>query len=529
MLLQDPEKLEEEEAFLHVLYMSHHLSTLCQILDQESAQPIVQQQISLVASLISKTCKDEDRREKLRYCNPGGGVLTCLATRLASFIVTPGYIPDTGVLVNSNARIQQAGPKAHLAPLLQAACTIIQESKIRVSRFCCSDAFNTVFPSDKDPYSWRVPARSNGRREPSNTSFDSILPPLTSQNAGRSSNYPPFNSLATWGKQQSSHRAFSSAMDITPTERFTDRDSDETGLVPWLLEVVKAKSGMTRLMAIWLLALLYRSNAVSLRREKSLSMQLVPILVGMLDKDYRLTAEEELPHELSRSEPAARTILQKAPRILALLVAENEDYQKAAADADVVKKLSQLLKQSFDPIPLASLTPMWNPTPVGTFSDAPDASSPSKLGPHGLQPIEIHTLRIRESALIALNAMATSKDEYRKAIIDNNVVPFIIESLKPHHKSLVNNEKVQNGIAEKDKRLGNTKCILIAACNAARALSRSVSSLRTILVDAGLSDPIYKLLKHPDIDVQTAATSAVINIILEFSPMREVYSSSTLA
>ena len=511
VILQDPEKHDEEDAFLRLLYTEQHLSILCQILDQDATHPIIQQQVSLVASLISKTCKSEARRKQLRYC----GILNSLATRLASFLVTPGYIPAMTLTLNPNPRIRPAGSRARLAPLLQALCTIIQESKIRVSNFCCSAAFASIFPSDKDPYSWRVPLASSGKRELSSTSLDAILPPLIPQNKGGGSNYPPMNSLATWGKPQSSQRAFSSAMEITPTEGFAAQDHDETHLVPWLVEVVRAKSGMTRLMAIWLIALMFRSNSVSPHRTRDLSMQLVPILAGMLDKDSKISDDEELPYDLGPSEPAARTILQRAPRVLALFVAENEEFQKAAADADVIKKLSQLLKQSYDPIAPASMTAMWNPIDPDA-NDARDHSASSKLGPDGLMPIQLHTVRMRESALIALNAMATSSDEYRKAIVDNGVVPFIVKSLKPHDEPAASDDKAGTN------NLGNPISILIAACNAARALSRSVSALRTTLVDKGLAEPIYKLLRHPDLEVQIAATSASINLILEFSPMREV-------
>ena len=510
VILQNPKKLEEEDAFLRLLYSEQHLSVLGQILDQDATHPIIQQQVSLVASLISKTCKTEARRKQLRFC----GILNSLATRLASFIVTPGYIPAMSLTLNPDSRIRPAGSRARLAPLLQAICTIIQESKIRVSNFCCSAAFASIFPSDKDPYSWRVPLAPSGKREPPSISIET-LQPLKSQISGKGSNYPPMNSFATWGKQQTSQRAFSSAMEIIPTESFASQDHDETHLVPWLVEVVRAKSGMTRLMAIWLIALMFRSNSVSPHRSRDLSMQLIPILAGMLDKDSKISDDEELPYDLGPSEPAARTILQRAPRVLALFVAENEEFQRAAADADVIKKLSQLLKQSYDPIPPASMTAMWNPI-EGDVNDARDHSNSSKLGPDGLMPIQLHTVRMRESALIALNAMATSKDEYRKAIIDNGVVPFIIESLKPHDQPAGAEDKVQN------RQLGNPITTLIAACNAARALSRSVSSLRTTLVDKGLADPIYKLLRHPDLEVQIAATSASINLILEFSSMRGV-------
>lgn len=53
-------------------------------------------------------------------------------------------------------------------------------------------------------------------------------------------------------------------------------------------------------------------------------------------------------------------------------------------------------------------------------------------------------------------------------------------------------------------------------------MSRSVGNLRTSLIDAGLGKPVFALLKYPDNAVQIAATDVSINLVLDFSPMREV-------
>jgi armadillo repeat-containing protein 8 len=127
-------------------------------------------------------------------------------------------------------------------------------------------------------------------------------------------------------------------------------------------------------------------------------------------------------------------------------------------------------------------------------------------------------MRYREGILKALAALAPFKDEYRKAICDNGVVPYIIDSLKPRPSEQPEDlSKSKNTVAD-----GNPIPTLLAACGAARTLTRSVTALRTSLIDAGVTLPLVELIKHRDIEVQIAATSVICNLVLDFSPMREV-------
>ena len=52
-------------------------------------------------------------------------------------------------------------------------------------------------------------------------------------------------------------------------------------------------------------------------------------------------------------------------------------------------------------------------------------------------------------------------------------------------------------------------------------MSRSVSLLRTSLIDAGIAKPVFDILKHTDPRVQIAATDVCCNLLLDFSPMRD--------
>jgi len=63
-----------------------------------------------------------------------------------------------------------------------------------------------------------------------------------------------------------------------------------------------------------------------------------------------------------------------------------------------------------------------------------------------------------------------------------------------------------------------------AACQCARALCRSVSVLRTSVVDSGLGNTLFDIIKTPKEDrrVQVAALAGICNILNDFSPMRVV-------
>ena len=434
------------------------------------------------------------------------GILDALATRLASFVIASNAISMSRMNLGGSNRteILPATSRARLAPILQAISTIITNSAARANKFLCASVFNAIFPRETDSYHGRTSAGKKPRtRLPEN-------------------NHPPLNNFATLGKR--SGKGYSSALETTATEGSSASSEDEEmPLVAWLIEVIRAQTGLVRLMSAWVLAILYRSGLACQGREKGLSMLLIPVLVQMLDGTYTSLDDDNPSYDMSALQIPAWLILQNAPHVLALLLAECPDLQKAAHDAGIIKKLSQLLKQSYDPVSAASTATMWSPNATG-LPEIPnrDIGSVSKLGPPGLQPIIFHTLQVRESVLMALHAMAALEDEYRKAIMDNGVVPFVVESLKPYERGaeidMFTTEKSRNEF----HKIGNPIPVIIAACAAAKSLSRSVGALRTILVDANLADPIYKLLTHPDAEVQVASTSAACNIVLEFSAMREV-------
>jgi hypothetical protein len=197
-----------------------------------------------------------------------------------------------------------------------------------------------------------------------------------------------------------------------------------------------------------------------------------------------------------------------------------------------MSKLSKLIKIAYDPVPESATARHWSPTqkePVEVF----EQSQSSRLGDPGQAALLVHKTKVRESVLKAVAALIPFKEEYRKAVVDHGIVPYIVESLNPEPKkpspkvSSDKNDKVEKKDdwsegAMKEGYGTNPVGVLIAACGAARALTRSVSTLRTTLVDNGLVTPIFPLLSHPDIEVQIAATATVCNLLMDVSPMKDV-------
>ena len=280
-------------------------------------------------------------------------------------------------------------------------------------------------------------------------------------------------------------------------------------------------------MAASVLTLLYRAGLTSKNRETAIGLLVVPLLVEMLEdlipppksKDSAIEVESTLQDWI---------IKERAPAVLAMLITDSEYLQKAAFDAGVVNKLSKMLKTSYDPVSESSQIDSWSPNDAGNLDVGEGAplSEPNSLGQ---PPLLVHKIKVRESSLKAIAALVPFKDEYRKTIVDQGMIPYIVESMSPNpgKPTPKSGEKIEKATKPANEPLphgygNNTVNVLIAACGAIRALSRSVSILRTTLIDNGVAIPVFKLLKHPDVEIQIAATATVCNLVTDISPMRDV-------
>lgn len=64
--------------------------------------------------------------------------------------------------------------------------------------------------------------------------------------------------------------------------------------------------------------------------------------------------------------------------------------------------------------------------------------------------------------------------------------------------------------------------VKLAAVKCLHSLSRSVQQLRTSFQDTAVWKPIMKLLQDANDNMMTVASSALCNLLLEFSPSKEV-------
>lgn len=515
-----------DQQLANLLYSKEHIGTVARIIGQSSPASTVQQSILLVASLVVKTCSTNKQKDAL----VDAGVLDACASKLSSFVVSQGFVlPGAESRLEENGSLgtlpPSAAPRSQLAPLLQLTATIVDGSQARSENLLSSPAIVTVFPQPNAEFSpsdvkrspWGSATYLSGtavpRHTPSNP-IDSLLPSISTPSArlvAEQANFPPLTSVASISKKGTSFLSASLSFGSADGDDAPNED-DESPAIAWLIYLVRSETGLTRLMAAKLLISLFRQGLARKSRTFMFGVLLVPLLVRMLDKDYDMA-------ELSDSAgwhilPAKLMMKEEAPALLAMLVMDSRSLQTAAVDCDAIKKLSQLLKESFDPVPSKRRAP-WYPEKGLRYSWCRTDKS---LGSSGPSPMARHVMKHREAVLKALASLAPFDDEYRKTMCDLGVVPYIIDSLRPY---ISNPLLTDEGPVEPNLIMGNPSATLLAACAAAQALTRSVSVLRTSLIDAGIAPPLFHLLNNPDFGVRIAATKVVCNLALDFSPMKE--------
>ena len=472
------------------------------ILKQSPSNGAVAQQLPLVCEIIASAAHDEGVKSFLTE----SGVLDALAGLLVSFSVKNNdidYRSDSSHLLPS--------PHSSAVPnIMSAISSLIAGSTYRAHKFVLSEHVKDLFlnfsPGEGDLRYMMGPKYGMPNAD------GALLPPL----------YMPNNKSVSFGTASNSFPVLSgiNRQNGAGEPRLPHGDVDHANAVcSWLIYFARTFQGSKRVYALKLLAMVNEAVGVdtgafpahefgqqSRERERQLSLLAVPLAVRLIDCGELREPEsaEELAH-----------IREQSCQALALLISCSRALQSAAVDAGAIKQVCPVLKKSFDNVPLAK--PMWS-----SQREAPneaERTATRKLGDKGL-PMEIlHAMRCRQGALDALAAIGHREDSYRKAIVEAGVMSCIVDSLRPFPQDLqacVVSNKGQ--LSAKD---GNTTNVVLAACRAAKSMSRSTSLLRTSLIDAGIAKPIFELLTHQNVEVQVAATNVCANLLLDFSPMRE--------
>ncbi|GAB7357746.1 hypothetical protein MBLNU459_g0401t1 [Dothideomycetes sp. NU459] len=466
--------------FVDCLFTKSSIASFLSILQQPLSSDSVGQQIGLVASLISTCCLSDLTKSALVK----SGILDALATLLASTAVSGAYdVPPSSVANPAHA------PRPDISHVLNAISAIVDGSHYRTYRLICSPALWKVFSDTAHQPSYDPgsgPDFGHSRRPSDAVPVGHLLPkvmaPLAKQISFGSQSFPALSAL-------NSSRIFA--------EQTSADASVSSPLCVWLIYLARSQPlASSRLAALRLLACVNdaldaeiggsRTEVVtrSRERERQLALLAVPVAVKLV--------QDAADTERTRPQTEELITKEEACLVLARLIENSLELQKAAYEAGAVKHIAHIFRKSFDPVPLAR--PMWSPQ--------------NHIG-------QTETIPPPAGALEAVAAIAYKDDAIRKAIIESGIVPNIIESLTPFPVSAI-----PTGTTVPRAKDGNTVPVLLAACRCATAMSRSVSLLRTSLIDAGIAKPVFALLKHSDNAVQVAATNVTINLVLDFSPMR---------
>ncbi|KAH6608096.1 armadillo repeat [Trichoderma cornu-damae] len=507
----------------------YHLESLCLILATTSSSRLQQAQVELAASLLSRICRDERHQQALVH----SGVLDMLASRLASFAVSQGHVVPGAEAQAYSDGLYEAFPKeapqgTQIGPILGAVAAILGDSKYRATRLINSPAILAVFPS----IAFEASGLS-GTKIRSPTAMDHLLPPsplplCTARSPPSSHHHSSANTPDRPESRTPSQTPGPRFVPFAAIESSLENSSEdaESPFIPWLILQARSLSGYGRLMAATVLTSLFRAGLGRRGwREASLGTLIVPILIDLIEKNDRDDAESQ-----SSFDETQHLILERTPATLARLITDSEQLQKAAYDCGAVKTLTKLLRRAYRSVPILEAAKYWSPQP-DTEMDMEGPSALSQLGQIGRDPLLSHRVRLRESTLRAIGAVASGKEDYRKALVDEDFVPYVMESLNEYPKRP---KQIKDRL--RDKPSGepephpsvssgygaNPLSVIVAACHVIRMLSRSISILRTTLVDHSVAMPIFRFLKHPDIDVQIAATAAICNLLLEASPVRDL-------
>ena len=527
---KEPGMWLQDSYLADALFASPALASVISLISITQHSTQAQQLCDQSISLLCKLCTTEHHKRSLVR----GGLLKILARRLASFVVTDGLVVPSLEALDfpssaSSAFPEALPPYAHLSPVLELTNLLVEGSKERAQALLGDPALAQVLPQSRDDLflaevkqtAWggvHIPSsllRGRGRNP-----FDSMLPsvPLKEKSNSQSNlNFPPLGVGLPGTRRRSSFHPNQSQVANVSLHQGAKGEIEERLFVPYLLYLVRHSRGRRRILACQLLVSILNLGFVSAARAKSFASLLSPILVAMLET---LTVPTDRERYIGQFLCNGLHYTRAAPSVLASLIIDDEDLQTVAVDAKAINKLADGLKHTFETRPGRKAGP-WKSEKSSSQTAAP-LSVDRILGIGGPSQLMRQDMAYREGTLQALAAIAPVNDAYRKQICDQGVLQHIMLSLEPFQPS----EDVSSGKPQEMR--GNSASTILAACAAVRALTRSVTALRTKLVDADVAKAIIRLMNTPDPEVRIAATKVLINLAMDFSPMKESVSESAV-
>ena len=224
---------------------------------------------------------------------------------------------------------------------------------------------------------------------------------------------------------------------------------------------------------------IYRSNAIYSSDQRVL-FRTLPTLIMLCKKDR--------PTKLRA----------QAADVLATLTQVDVSLQQHASICDqLVSSLSDMIRQSAVPRAINSLEQKNN------SNNNNNENSNLALDEPMDENIETNMMNneIRESAFKAFASLGANDEEIRKKIIETE---FLMDEL-------------MSALDDSDMK------VRLAALQCLHSLSRSVSQLRTTFQDHAVWVPLRNLLQNPRDEVLNLASSCLCNLLLEFSPSKQVF------
>jgi hypothetical protein len=465
---------------------------------------------SLVLEIVTHTASDNEARQRtyVQY-----GVLDILASKLAAWIVTYQEDFRKDFPYHVLERLSAPPPRDCLTNLLLTIAPLVEESQYRSLRFLFSRDINAILPTstsllgtDQDSMNLDTPQLSHPweRLLPQLTALPAPVPNHTHKSDNFRKSFPVLNSF----NQSAPRVPFVSVGNSW--SRYPNEPSSH--LLAWLVYMARSTQGNERLAVLWLLSVLVKATELSVGFGKPLGLLVVPIILRLITDEPSAPAHEKNTTGITPE------------LILAEFINNSNSLQMAAFEGEAIKPLTSRLRKAFDVI-RSQPTTMWSPEQSPKTTPSRSLTSSTQLGPLTPTRLISDTLLFRAHAIEALASISEKENTNRTDTIKTGIMSSVIDALNPYPIDPNASDpdfRYVKRIDDIDPKQGNPTYVLKAALALLLALSRSTNVLRTSLIDNQIAKPVLALVQHEDISVKLAATDVLINLLLHFSPMKEV-------